>query len=251
LFKPIDLEEIPQREIKIKPIELVKKQTKRIDPQQESFVIEEKLKEAKEELEVVRQEASEIIEKANASIKQEKDSWDQEKQQWIEQAKQEGYQAGFEQGKTESLNTYQETIEQANRIVDLANADYQITLEKTEEVIIQLAMHTAEKIMDQKLNEKPEQFAHIVKNAFKEIKDQTVISIYLHPANYENVLQQKTELKNILEYDTRLSLYVDEKMKENSCIIEHPFGQIDASVDTQLEKIRGALEEVMEQENDS
>lgn len=247
----MDSKDIPQREIKIKPIELVKKKTKRTDPQYESLVIEEKLKAAKKELELVQHEASELMDKANASVKKEKDSWAQEKQQWIEEAKREGYQVGFEQGKTESLNTYHETIDQANRIVDLANTDYQITLEKTEDVIIQLAMHTAEKIIEQKLNEKPEQFAHIVKNALKEIKDQAVISIYLHPVNYENVLQQKSELKRILEYDTKLSLYIDEKLKENSCIIEHPFGRIDASVDTQLEKIREALEEVMEQGNDT
>lgn len=244
--------EIPQREIKIKPIELVRKQTTETDPEQESAAIEEKLAAAKRELELVKQETSKLKENAKASIQEEKESWINEKQRLVEEAKNEGYQAGFEQGKSESLHVYHETINNANRIVDLVKVDYQVTLEKTEEVIVQIAMHTAEKIINQQLQENPEQFVHIVKTALKEIKDQTVISIYLHPANYENVLQQKAELKRILEQETKLSLYIDEELKENSCIIEHPFGRIDASIDTQLEKIREALEElVMELGNDN
>lgn len=248
----MDSREFPQREIKIKPIELVRKQTAETDPEQESAVIEEKLAAAKQELELVMQETSKLKENAKASIEKEKESWINEKQRLVEEAKNEGYQAGFEQGKNESLHVYHETINNANRIVDLVKVDYQVTLEKTEEVIVQIAMHTAEKIINQQLQENPEQFVHIVKTALKEIKDQTVISIYLHPANYENVLQQKAELKRILEQETKLSLYIDEELKENSCIIEHPFGRIDASIDTQLEKIREALEElVMELGNDN
>jgi flagellar assembly protein FliH len=33
-------------------------------------------------------------------------------------------------------------------------------------------------------------------------------------------------------------------MTENQCLIEHPFGRIDASIDTQLEQIRNVLDQV-------
>ena len=91
--------------------------------------------------------------------------------------------------------------------------------------------------------------SNVVALEIKEIKDQSVVSIYLHPANYEIVLEQKAELKKMLETDTKLSLYINDELAENSCVIKHPFGEIDASVDTQLEAIRNVLKDLtMEQE---
>ena len=237
---------MPKREIKIKPIELLKQefQTEEVLKEDTRSTVT-KLEQARIELVQVQQEKNRLQKETQESIQLAKDNWFEEKQQLVEQAKVEGYQVGFEQGKAESMTVYRESIEQANHIVDLVKMDYQKTLEKTEDVIIQLAIHTAEKILEEKLNEQPNLFIHIVKAALKEIKNQSVISIYLHPVNYEIVFEQKAELKRILENDTKLSIYINEELAENACIIEHPFGQIDATVDTQLEQIRSALNEMV------
>ena len=239
-------QEISKREIKIKPIKLLKKEFQTEDAlKEDTRSTATKLEQARMELVQVQQETNRIQEETQESIQLERENWTEEKQQWIEQAKAEGFQVGFEQGKTESITVYQDSLKQANHIVDLVKTDYQKTLEKTEDVIVQLAIHTAEKILEEKLQEQPKLFMHIVKSALKEIKNQSVISIYLHPVNYEIVLEQKAELKRILENDTKLSIYINEELAENACIIEHPFGQIDATVDTQLEQIRSALNELV------
>lgn len=61
---------------------------------------------------------------------QQKQFWQQEKLELMEQARQEGFQAGFEQGKVESLEQYHHLIDQANGIIEASKLDYQSTVEK-------------------------------------------------------------------------------------------------------------------------
>jgi len=110
-------------------------------------------------------------------------------------------------------------------------------------MIVKLAVRSAEKVIKQQLSEHPESFLEIVKAAIHELKDHAVVSIFLHPDNYEHVLKQKDELRQLLDAETKLAIYIREDLEKNSCLIEHPYGQIDASVDTQLDQIRQALEE--------
>lgn len=245
LSKIIGQTELSRREIKIKPIERVKKETTTDNIVEESELLYSKLEQAKNELNQIKDEQQKLLEETKTVIQLEKDNWLTEKQEWMNEAKREGFEAGFKQGELKGIETYQESLAQANNIVDLVKVDYQKTLDRTEDVIIQLGIHTAEKILNQKLNEEPQLFLNIVKTALKEIKDQSVVSIYLHPSNYEEVLLQKEELKRMLEDNTKLSLYINEDLPEFSCVIEHPFGQIDASVDTQLESIRNILNELV------
>ena len=246
LFKQTIPRDLPRREIKIKPVHFHQSQQERSTETLEDTA--SKIEQVKQELEMLQEKRRTILAETEAQIQQEKAKWQQEKEKLVQEAKKEGFEAGFLEGEKRSLNQYEAKIAEVNRLVDLVKIDYQKTLERTEDVIIDLAIHTAEKILSQKLSERPDEFIHIVKEALKEINDQSVVSIYLHPSNYEIVLTQKQELKRLIGNDTKLSLYINEELKEGSCIIEHPFGQIDASVDTQLEAIRNALKEfIMEQ----
>ncbi|HAM79390.1 MAG TPA: flagellar assembly protein FliH [Ornithinibacillus sp.] len=203
---------------------------------------------AKEELELVQQQQLKVLEETEKQIEEQLENWEQEKLALIEQANEAGYQAGFEQGKAESLFQFKQLIEQANSIILATKKDYEATLEKSEESMLMLAIKVAEKIMKQKLSEEPESFLPIVKDAIQAIKDQRVLSIYLSPSNYEYVLAQKSELERVLDSSAELSILVNESLQDGSCVIEHPFGRIDASIDTQLSQVKQVLYElVMEQ----
>ncbi|MFA1820676.1 flagellar assembly protein FliH [Virgibacillus oceani] len=205
---------------------------------------ERELSKAKEELRQINEEKEAQILNTKTAIYKEKENWQEEKKKLMVQAEEEGYEAGFLNGKEESLKAFSSLIEQANNIVDAALIDYNKTIEKSEETILNLAIHTASKVMKQKIEDDPFSFLPIVKAAMKELKDQRVITIYLHPDNYQTVMEQKDELVHILEDDMKLSIYAKEDLHVNGCLIHHPFGQIDASVDTQLEEIRSALFEI-------
>jgi flagellar assembly protein FliH len=235
-----------KKTIKIKQVDKFKRQ----EPELKEDIISAKqsieieLSKAKKELEQLNKEKEDQILSIKAAIEKEKESWEEEKKKLMAQAKKEGYEAGFINGREESTKEFSSLIEQANTITASALQDYNKTIEKSEETILDLAIRTAGKVMKQKIEEDPASFLPIVKSAIKELKDQRVITIYLHPDNYQTVMEQKDELIQILEDEMKLSIYAKENLAVNGCLIHHQFGQIDASVDTQLEQIRKALFEI-------
>lgn len=236
-----------EKVIKIKPIDEIlpnqkKALEKRFDDEQQ--LLKNKRAQLQKDLERLKQEKEQLMENTAKEIEEQKGKWEQEKQAWIEKAEEEGFKAGFERGKKESIKKYETMIDEANKLVDLATKDYHKTLETSDEAIVQLAIKTAEKIVKKQIDDYPEYFLSIVHAAIEEIKDQSTISIYLHPTNYEFVLNQKHVLSQAVDGDTKISIYIDPKLNVNDCLIVHPFGQIDASVDTQLQQIEKALEEV-------
>lgn len=234
--------------IQIKPLNIIKKEETNIEHSTDRLMniqMKNELQHTREEILSLKKRKETLLQEMNEEITQQRKNWENEKKDLIKQAHDEGYQNGFKLGEQESINQYTELINNANRMIDQATMDYHMTLEQSEEMIVTLAIHIAEKIIQQKITENPEIFLPIVSTAIKELKDQTKVSIYLHPVNYEFVLQQKQELVDLLDGDAKLSLYIDQDLKENDCMIEHPLGQIDASVDTQLHQIRNALQELV------
>ncbi|WP_231514817.1 flagellar assembly protein FliH [Oceanobacillus salinisoli] len=238
--------------IKIKPPEFFKQDEIPTDDDTQSKEVElhelqQKVQETAQHLEILKKQQTELLTSTKTEIEREKDNWVREKAEWIEQAKEEGYSAGFTTGKEESFDQYKGLIEQANSIIQRANQDYHATLEKSDETILNLAIYTAEKILTQKLADEPKLFLSIVHAAIKELQDQSIITIYLHPANFEFVVEQKEELTRSLGDEMKLSIYIKDDLDENACLIEHPFGQIDASIDTQLKQIHEILQDVAQE----
>ncbi|WP_176330294.1 flagellar assembly protein FliH [Oceanobacillus rekensis] len=237
-----------QKLIKIKPVELLRKapdqEHEHIEKNQE-VIQQQKVKAMQKEIEELSQKKQTLVEQTNQTITVEKENWQSEKKQWIEEAKLEGYTAGFKQGEIDGYAEYKSKLEQANHLIDAATNQYHTIIEKSDEAILQLAVNVAGKVLNQQIAEESSTFMGIVKGAIKEIKDQSVVTINLHPSTYDLVVQHREELVRLLEKETKLTIYIDENLAENACLIEHPFGQIDASVDTQLLKIREVLHDYL------
>src|SRR5690625_3909283 len=104
-------------------------------------------------------------------------------------------------------------------------------------------METANKILDEELTNNPEKFQNIVTKVMNDLKDNETITIIVHPKNYQYIYEQKEELEQLIDEDGIITLQVDHTFNESDCIIKHRFGQIDASIDVQLQQIKTALKE--------
>lgn len=212
---------------------------------QQAIILRSEIEALRSELTSLKHEKNRMLTEAIEEIKSEKDNWSEERANLIKQANEEGYQAGFAEGESQSIDQYSEILAKANEIMDKATMDYHKTLEESDEVIIKIAIYVAEKIIKDQISKDSNVFKNVVESAINEIKDQSIVSIYLHPNNYEFILTQKKELRNSLDGDAKIAIYADHKMTENACLIKHPFGQIDASIDTQLKQIRSALDSLL------
>src|SRR5699024_8664146 len=89
-----------------------------------------------------------------------------------------------------SNKQYEGLLSQANSIIELAQQDYEQSLEKAQEDILSLSVHIAKKIIRNTLNDDPKSFMPLVSEAINEVKDQTNVSIYLHPENTKPLLNK-------------------------------------------------------------
>lgn len=232
--------------IKVRPIELNNQDNAQASPstEDERKSIQSEISQAHERLQQIQKQQATLVQQTNAEIEKAKENWKTEKEAYINQAQDEGFKKGFELGKQEGQDQYKELLTNANKIIETATKDYHSTIEQSDETIVELAVHAAEKIIKKELKENPESFLTIVNAAIKEIKDQSDLSIYLHPSNYEMVMKQKDEIVQLVDKNLNVSIYINEQLKEDSCLIEHPFGRIDASIDVQLQELREVLHEV-------
>ncbi|WP_044893770.1 flagellar assembly protein FliH [Bacillus alveayuensis] len=216
------------------------------DDIQPQLDVDEILEKAKAEAEKLKREAQLHYEAVQQQILQEKENWHEEKQQLVEMARKEGYEIGLQQGYQDGLAQYHQLIEQAKQIVESAHNEYYQQIEAANETIFLIGLKVAEKILDAHLNENSEHFVSLVKRAIREVREHSEVKIYIHPAYYDAVVQQKDELKELFHQEVDLFIYPDVQLPEHGCIIESPFGRIDASVDTQLQQIKEKLRERFE-----
>ncbi|UFU01024.1 flagellar assembly protein FliH [Radiobacillus kanasensis] len=217
-----------------------------VDEEETKRAIKEKLDHAVAELDQAKQEAQAIIDQARQQIELEKQQWTEERQHLEEAAKEQGFQEGFQQGEQAGRQEYEMHMEQAREIIQIAQDDAKSTVLQSEETILHLGLKAAERILHQEI-EQPEQYLSIVKAVLHEVKGQTKVAIYTNPDQYPLILSNKEELKNIVQENVELAVYPDEGLSIGSCIIESPFGRIDAGIESQLHELRNKLFDIAQE----
>ncbi len=209
------------------------------------------LNEAQNKLKDAELQAKKILDRANAQIEESKQQWEQEKQTLFEQVKQQAYNIGFEEGKTAALQAYDQYLEEAKNIIELAKDERDQLIAQHDEIILNIAIRVAEKIVTNTLEESGEHFRSLVNQAISDAKGMPKVELHLHPLDFEEILESKEELQYIIGQHSELTLYPSKELERYSCIIETPYGQIDASVDTQFKEIKTKLMEFVEEEKRS
>nr|MDF9459082.1 flagellar assembly protein FliH [Bacillus pumilus] len=203
------------------------------------------LSDAEDQASRIVEQANSELEKTMAEINQRRAAFEEERMRLIEEAKQAGYQDGFQKGETDANMQYQSILDQANDIVSLAKQDYEEKIESSAEKIVELAFELAKRVWYSAEDTK-DQFLALVKQVISEVKEYDDISIYVDPEHYDHVMEYKDELIRILQKDTHLAIYSDEKAPKGTCYVETSFGKVEASVDTQMNQLKEKLLEVID-----
>lgn len=203
------------------------------------------LSDAEDQASRIVEQANSELEKTMAEINQCRADFEEERMQLIEEAKQAGYQDGFQKGEADAMSQYRSILDQANDIVSLAKQDYEEKIESSAEKIVELAFELAKRVWYSAEDTK-DQFLALVKQVISEVKEYDDISIYVDPEHYDHVMEYKDELIRILQKDTHLAIYSDEKAPKGTCYVETSFGKVEASVDTQMNQLKEKLLEVID-----
>ncbi len=165
----------------------------------------------------------------------------------------EGYEKGFAEGQArgeaagleQARGAIAAAAEQASQIVALARQQADESFRAAERQVVELALAVASKVLAREMAENPTVILPIVKAALDKVQDQEQITIRVNPECYELVLAARSELQAGLARAGSVAVLADAALKSGDCIVETPYGTVDARIDTQLDLVKAALKELL------
>jgi flagellar assembly protein FliH len=177
-------------------------------------------------------------------------NWEKEKEILQQDAYQQAYEQGLVEGREIGREEYKQHISHAKEVISKVQEDYLLHIEKAENVILELGMQTAERIMGTVIDENPSAFLDIVKRGIKEVRDFPVVQIHIHPSRYGLLNENLEELESMLPVLQKLLIFPDDELGLEECFIETDEGRVIVSVDSQLREVKNKLVEILEGETE-
>lgn len=178
-------------------------------------------------------EAKEIISEAAVDV-------EEIKNQALAEAKIDGYNEGVAQAKLE----YEQLLLEANDIKEQAGVEYKKMLDSLEADAVSTVLDIARKVICQELKCK-ENILLLVRDAFEKCSKDRKAVLKLCEQDYVFVNENKDELFSMLERSEEVEIKKDLSLKEGGCVIETPYGSIDASANTKLNKIENDFNSIL------
>ncbi|MCC0563445.1 MULTISPECIES: flagellar assembly protein FliH [Brevibacillus] len=196
------------------------------------------LREAMEQAEKIRQDALAEIEQWWENKRQEAAALFSETEA---QAREQGFQAGLQDGKQLAWEEEREKVEEARNLLEFAHREKERIISEAEPFLVELSLEIAKKIIGNELSASPEAVLEIVKNTLQRSRVHGEITVCVNQRHFDFVQQHRPQLLALLDGQAEIAIYPDHTVDEGGCVIRTPLGSVDARIDTQLTEIRQAL----------
>lgn len=193
----------------------------------------------KQEFEQYRQEQLEKLEQA-------KQLWEEEKLLLEQNAYDVGFQKGYEEGMKKAQADMEHSLKIANEVVEASRLNALKYIEEQEQVILEIALTAAERIIGTALEKDENVYLSIIKRGLKEAREMKEIKLYVPPTYHPLVTQNRDELIGMFPTDVPFLIFVDEDLNQTDGYIETNHGRIVVSIDEQLNVLRIKLNEILE-----
>lgn len=227
-------------------------------------ILAEAERERQQLLEKTRAEAGKIVESARAEreqalvqAKKEAEAIKEEARKIREGAHAEGHAAGLEAGHADAKAAAYAAMEE--RVGDLIAAIHRITqdalderhksLDVLEPEVVGLALEIAEKLITRELTLNPDAVAAVARDCIGRVRDRQEIVIHGHAADIETLQRYRDQFIRLEDLGS-LRIVEDSRLSmRGGILLENSGGEIDARMETQLERIRQEFDRVREAEN--
>jgi len=113
--------------------------------------------------------------------------------------------------------------------------------ETIEHDAIELALALAEKILAGALQARPELVVEVVQGALRRVSERRRMTVLINPADLETVSAAIGDLQSQASGIELCDLLADERVGAGGAIVRTPEGEVDASLQTQLERAREVI----------
>ena len=153
----------------------------------------------------------------------------------------ESREKGYNEGYADGMAQHDALINEALQIKAQAEADYEALMSGAEGDALSLVLDIARKVIGEDMVVNRQNILALVQDAFSKCSDKEQVTLKLSPEDYDYVSVNKNVLLSMIEGVGNLDIRVDMSMQPGSCVVETPLGNIDAGVDTKLNKIEEAF----------
>ncbi|CAN2041985.1 flagellar assembly protein FliH [Candidatus Magnetomoraceae bacterium gMMP-15] len=198
-----------------------------------------------EELNEKVKQADEIMSSADEKIKEAESILEKANQRSVEiekQAYEEGFSKGEKDGQANALKNIDEQFKNVEGILtEIIN--YKDNFAKTyEKEIIDLIRRIAEKIVHVHVKLDNEVVMENIFEAFAIIAERTEVKVSINPKNMDYVNENRPEFFSRVKGLKSVTIESDPSITKGGCLMETIFGEVDASIESQLKIICQALE---------
>ena len=156
----------------------------------------------------------------------------------IEQGRQEGYNAGYQEG-VAAAQSLQDEIEQQRGDLE---KEYQQIVDELEPEMVDILTQIYEHVFNIELREDKGIILHLLKTTLSRIEPGNNLIVHISSDDYDEVMDEKDTLQAaITSPNTTMEIIEDPLLKENECMIESESGVFDCSLGVELSEITRKL----------
>ncbi len=179
-----------------------------------------------------------IIEEANFEALKIVDTANDEAQKLMAASKEEGYKEGFENGYLEGKKEAKSIIDEASDIREFLDRRRESLYKEAEENILTIVLNIAEKIIGEEITHNKETLLSIINSALQKCAFKKNLILRLSPEDVDFAIKNKDRICMMVEGLSDIDIVSDLSLAEGSCIVETPSGDINSSVEIQMEEIK-------------
>ncbi|MCX8130324.1 MAG: FliH/SctL family protein [Clostridia bacterium] len=161
----------------------------------------------------------------------------------------EARQRGYEEGINEAKRQYEDLLQEAEFIKEHAKAEYKEVLAGIESEAVKMILDIARNVIGAEIAFNKEDILYLVKQAFEKCANRERVILRVSPEDFDYIDSNKHRLMSMVGGLSELEIKKDASLKEGGCLIDTPFGSIDAGVQTKLKKIEEAFRQAVGKED--
>ena len=173
---------------------------------------------------------------------------DRQLSQEKEMAKTTEYSRGYEDGKRRGMADghaeAQKVLDNFASLIKDIIRQREIIYDEAKQKILELVIKISRKVTFEAARIDPDITAEIISGTIKKLVDKSKIKVKVHPDHVPLIEQQIERFNGNSTIIKEIQIEGDARVRHGGCFIETPTGDIDARVESQMEIIVGALNEV-------
>jgi len=160
---------------------------------------------------------------------------------------QEAYDRGYKKAEEDVWQSHKKAQEEfylsTGKVLSRIKEIREKTYNETENEIVDLAVHIAEKLVCRQLELNPETIVDIAKAACIQAKECELVIIYVQPDQIESLKARQDEIASQLYKTKRLEIIADPNIQCGGCRVETEQGYIDATITTMINQLNTVIKE--------